>query len=75
MGLDKLGEASFSKEQIHIVSDYTVEDGLRYYVNTNQIGMLAIATRGKKGVAHFFEGSITEDVANHSSFPLLTFKV
>ncbi|WP_299159913.1 universal stress protein [uncultured Tenacibaculum sp.] len=72
--LDKLGEVSFSKEQIHIVSDYTVEEGLRYYVNTHQIDMLVIATRGKKGIAHFFEGSITEDVANHSKFPLLTFK-
>ena len=72
---DKLGEVSFNKEQIHIVSDYTVEDGLRYYVNTNKIEMLAIATRGRKGMSHFFEGSITEGVANHSNFPLLTFKV
>ncbi|MCF2876295.1 MULTISPECIES: universal stress protein [unclassified Tenacibaculum] len=73
--LDKLGEVSFSKEQIHIVSDYTVEDGLRYYVNANDVEMLVIATKGRKGMARFFEGSITEDVANHSSFPLLTFKI
>lgn len=57
------------------VNDYTVEKGITNF--SNQIGadLIAIATHGRKGLAHFFEGSISEDLANHSTLPVMTFKI
>ncbi|HAI20102.1 MAG TPA: universal stress protein, partial [Xanthomarina gelatinilytica] len=42
---------------------------------SNVIGadLIAVATHGRKGIAHFFEGSISEDIANHSTLPVMTF--
>ena len=73
--LHKLQNSNITEDQIHIVSDYSVEEGLRYFVNEENIDLLVVATHGKKGFTHFFEGSISEDVANHSSFPVLSFKI
>ena len=57
------------------VNDYTVEKGITNF--SNQIGadLIAIATHGRKGLAHFFEGSISEDLANHATLPVMTFKI
>ncbi len=40
-----------------------------------QIDVLAIPTHGRRGLSHFFIGSIGEDVANHSKIPVVTFKI
>ncbi|NND11983.1 MAG: universal stress protein, partial [Flavobacteriaceae bacterium] len=37
--------------------------------------LISVPTHGRKGLAHFFEGSITEDIANHSKLPVMTFKI
>lgn len=57
------------------VSDYTVEEGILEYANLNGIDLIVMATHGRKGLAHFLEGSISEDVANHSTLPVMTFKI
>tara|TARA_R110000868_G_scaffold294936_1_gene555357 strand:+ start:120 stop:953 length:834 start_codon:yes stop_codon:yes gene_type:complete len=62
-------------EDVHYVSDYTVEDGILNFSNKIGADLIAIPTHGKKGLAHFFEGSIGEDVANHATLPVITFKV
>ncbi|MFD2550588.1 universal stress protein [Bizionia sediminis] len=61
--------------RVTYVNDYTVEQGISNFANVLGADMVAIATRGKKGLAHFFEGSISEDVANHSTLPVMTFKI
>lgn len=73
--LHKLQDDNITEDSIKVISDYTVEDGLRYYVKENNVNILALATHGKRGLLHFFEGSITEDVANHSNFPILSIKI
>lgn len=60
---------------VHYVSDYTIEDGVLNFSNKIGADLIAIPTHGKKGLAHFFEGSIGEDVANHSTLPVMTFKI
>lgn len=60
---------------VSYVDDYTVEDGILNFANKMGIDLLLIPTRGKKGLAHFFEGSIGEDIANHATIPVITFKV
>lgn len=60
---------------VHYVSDYTVEDGILNFSNKNNVDLLIIPTHGRKGLSHFFEGSIGEDIANHSTLPVVTFKI
>ena len=62
-------------EDVHYVSDYTVEDGVLNFSNKIGADLIALPTYGKKGLAHFFEGSVGEDVANHATLPVMTFKV
>lgn len=62
-------------EDVHYVSDYTVEAGVLSFSNKIGADLIAIPTHGKKGLAHFFEGSVGEDVANHATLPVITFKV
>lgn len=57
------------------VCDYNVEQGILNFANSFGADLIAMATHGRKGFAHLFEGSISEDVANHSSLPVITFKM
>ncbi|WP_242204299.1 universal stress protein [Aestuariivivens insulae] len=60
---------------VNYVNDYTIEDGILTFANKIGADLIALSTHGKKGIAHFFEGSISEDVANHATLPVLTFKI
>lgn len=64
-----------SLKSVSYVNDYTVEQGIINYANKVGADLIAIATHGRKGLAHFFEGSISEDLANHSLLPVMTFKI
>ncbi len=56
-------------------ADYSVEKGVINYANNVGADLIAIPTHGRKGIAHFFAGSIGEDIANHSSLPVMTFMI
>lgn len=56
-------------------ADYSVEHGVLNFSNKIGADLIAIATHGRKGVSHFFAGSIGEDIANHSTLPVITFKI
>ncbi|WP_299224609.1 universal stress protein [uncultured Psychroserpens sp.] len=60
---------------VHYISDYTVESGVLNFSNIVGADLIAVPTHGRKGIAHFFSGSIGEDIANHSTLPVLTFKI
>ena len=62
-------------QQVEIFNDYTVEQGILNYSKSVLADMIAIPTHGRKGLSHFFMGSIGEDVANHSKIPVVTFKI
>jgi len=66
--LDKLNAVAYH-------ADYTVEQGILNYANKIGTDIIAIPTHGRKGVTHFFAGSIGEDIANHSELPVITFKI
>lgn len=61
--------------QTTFVSDYTVESGILNHANAINADLIAVATHGRKGITHFFEGSISEDIANHAILPVMTFKI
>jgi nucleotide-binding universal stress UspA family protein len=62
-------------QKINFVSDYTVEKGVLNFANKVGADLIAVSTHGRTGIAHFFEGSISEDIANHAVLPVMTFKM
>jgi len=60
---------------VDIHNDYTVEKGVLNYSTKVPADLIGIPTHGRKGLSHFFMGSIGEDVANHSDIPVITFKI
>ena len=69
-----LAEANLGLE-VDIYNDYSVEKGVLNYASTSLADIIGIPTHGRKGLSHFFMGSIGEDVANHSQIPVVTFKI
>jgi nucleotide-binding universal stress UspA family protein len=64
-----------SGQEVEIYNDYSVEKGILNFSETIGADIIAIPTHGRKGLAHFFMGSIGEDIANHSKIPVVTFKI
>ena len=62
-------------DQVSYVCDYNIEQGILNFSNSYGADLIAMATHGRKGFSHMFEGSISEDIANHSSLPVITFKM
>lgn len=62
-------------DKVVYYSDYSVESGVFNYSNKIDADVIAIPTQGRRGLAHFFSGSIGEDIANHANKPVITFKI
>ena len=60
---------------VHYTSDYTIEKGILNASSLLGADLIAVPTHGRKGLAHFFSGSVSEDVANHATLPVITFKI
>ncbi|CAL2082673.1 universal stress protein [Tenacibaculum sp. 190524A05c] len=72
---EKAGTSAHHIKDVQYISDYTIESGIINFAKNHNADIIAMATHGRKGLAHFFDGSITEDVANHSPLPVLSFKI
>jgi nucleotide-binding universal stress UspA family protein len=71
----ELADLKESDVNIARISDHSVEDGVLAYSTIHKADALAMITRGRTGLSHFFEGSISEEVVNHSKLPVVTFKL
>ncbi|WP_067145075.1 universal stress protein [Pseudotamlana agarivorans] len=60
---------------ITIYNDNTIEKGIINYSYSINADLISMSTRGRKGISHFFNGSISEDLVNHAMRPVITFKV
>ena len=49
-----------------------VETGLLAFAQANKADLIVLGTHGRRGLRHLLQGSIAEDVANHSPIPVLT---
>ncbi|MBT8300037.1 MAG: universal stress protein [Maribacter sp.] len=67
---DMVGE-----DKVSILNDYNLEEGIYNYAKTVNADIIALPTHGRKGLAHFFKGSISEDIANHADLPVITQKI
>lgn len=68
---DKAGNG----QEMEIYNDYTVEQGILNFAEGTEADLIGIPTHGRRGLAHFFRGSIGEDIANHAKLPVVTFKI
>ncbi|MGV3459969.1 MAG: universal stress protein [Flavobacterium sp.] len=59
----------------HIYNDVNVEKGILHFANSINADLIGMCTHGRKGLAHFFNGSISEDLVNHAVRPVVTFKI
>lgn len=69
-----LQKAGAGKE-VNVYNDYSVEKGVLNFSESIQADVIGIPTHGRKGLSHFFMGSIGEDITNHSKIPVITFKI
>ncbi|PKB16209.1 universal stress protein [Flavobacterium sp. 5] len=56
-------------------NESNIEKGILNYSNETNGDVIAFCTHGRTALSHFFTGSISEDLVNHSSKPVLTFRV
>lgn len=66
---------SINNVDLHIYNDVNVEKGILHFANHINADMIGMCTHGRQGLAHFFNGSISEDLVNHSMKPVVTFKI
>ncbi|MBX2827765.1 MAG: universal stress protein [Flavobacteriaceae bacterium] len=60
---------------LNIYNDISVEKGILGFAKENNAQLVGMSTHGRKGLSHFFNGSISEDLVNHANMPVITFKI
>lgn len=60
---------------LNIYNDTSVEKGILNFATETKSQLIGMSTHGRKGIAHFFNGSISEDLVNHANMPVITFKI
>ena len=68
-------DATDMYDSIKYYCDTTIEEGIFNFSDNFKADLIAIPTHGRRGLAHFFTGSIGEELVNHSPIPIVTFKV
>lgn len=58
---------------INIFNHYNEEDGIIEFTKFVKGDIIAMGTHGKKGITHLLNGSIAEDVANHTDSVIWTY--
>lgn len=73
--IEQFLKAIGKKLHVEIYNDYSVEQGIFNYAKSISANLVIIPTHGRKGIAHFFWGSIGEKMANTIKMPLMTLKI
>ena len=58
-----------------IYNDLSIEEGILSFARGIDADMIAMATHGRTGFFHVVNGSLTEDIVNHTTFPVLSVKL
>lgn len=66
---------TINKFTTNIYNDVNIETGILNFSNHINADLIGVCTHGRKGIAHFFNGSISEDLVNHALRPVVTFKI
>lgn len=65
----------FTNCTINTYNDSSVEKGIMNFSHSINADLIGMSTHGRKGLSHFFNGSISEDLVNHAKRPVITFKI
>ena len=68
-------EHGLSDYEIQITKDSSAESGIMNWAEENNINLIAMATRGRQGLAHIFSGSLAEDIVNNAQRPVWTMRL
>jgi len=60
---------------LNTYNDSSVEKGILNFARDTNAQLVGMSTHGRKGLNHFFNGSISEDLVNHAKMPVITFKI
>ena len=60
---------------INIYNDTSIEKGILQFAKDINAQLIGMSTHGRKGLSHFFNGSVSEDLVNHANMPVITFKI
>lgn len=72
---DFVRDFNIDRHSLHIYNDTNVEKGILNFANKVDADLIGMCTHGRTGFAHFFNGSISEDLVNHAARPVITFKI
>lgn len=70
-----ISEFEIQNYSTHIYNDTNIEKGIINFSKEINADLISLCTHGRTGLSHFFTGSISEDLANHASKPLIVFKI
>lgn len=69
-----VSENQFKNYTLDIFNDVTEEKGIVNFCQRFKNKILVMPTLARKGLSHFFNGSITEHVLENMNWPILTFR-
>ena len=72
---DFVSDFTIDNYTITIYNDTNIEKGIINFSRKVGADLIGLSTHGRTGLAHFFTGSISEDLVNHSIRPIITFKI
>lgn len=72
---DFIKEFDYTNYSLHIYNDVNVEKGILNFANSVDADLIGMCTHGRTGFSHFFNGSVSEDLVNHTVRPVITFKI
>ncbi|CAM2810908.1 universal stress protein [Flavobacterium frigoris] len=72
---DFIADFKITNYSTHIYNDVNIEKGIINFSKTINADLIGLCTHGRTGLAHFFTGSIGEDLVNHAIRPVVTFKI
>ncbi|MBK9425472.1 MAG: universal stress protein [Bacteroidetes bacterium] len=61
-------------DRLHIVPAFDVETGIENFCTEQNVGLVAMETKGRTGINRWINGSISAGLVNHTPYALLTFK-
>ena len=69
-----VGNYNLSNYSLNVYNDVNVEKGILNFATKVNADLIGMCTHGRTGFSHFFNGSISEDLVNHTVKPVITFK-
>lgn len=60
---------------LHLYNEINIEKGILKFSNNIKADLIGMSTHGRMGLNHFFNGSISEDLVNHTTKSVITFKI